>query len=84
MQKVREQNTEQGGLNMPIHAASAEKSEQLQLILHTLREYGPSTTKTLSHMSGSMCVGTRVSELRSQGFNIDCQRKAGKFWYTLQ
>ncbi len=69
---------------MAIHAANVDKSEQLQLILFTLREQGPSTTLTLSRMSGSLCPGTRVSELRAQGYKIDCQRRNGKFWYSLQ
>ena len=66
-----------------IHSADASKSEQLQLILMTLREYGPSTTLTLSRMSGSMAVSTRISELRANGYEIKCERKAGKWWYTL-
>ncbi len=68
---------------MSIHAANAEKSEQLQLILFTLREQGPSTTLTLSRMSGSLCPGTRVSELRANGYDIKCERKNGKFWYSM-
>jgi hypothetical protein len=71
---------------MSIHAADPSKSEQLQLILHTLRTCGESTTRTLSRMSGSECVGTRISELRNgpEKYNITCKRQKGKYWYSLQ
>ena len=71
---------------MSIHAASPDTSEQLRLILHTLRECGPSTTLTLAKMSGSMVVSTRISELRNGPgkYNIVCERKGNKYWYALQ
>ena len=41
---------------MAIHAADPDRSEQLQMILLTLKEYGKSTTLTLSRMSNSLAI----------------------------
>ena len=69
---------------MAIHAADPDRSEQLQMILFTLKEYGTSTTLTLSRMSNSVAVSTRISELRARGYDITCERKGQKYFYTLQ
>ena len=46
-------------------------------MLHELRKRGAHTTRSLSKATGSMAVGTDVSELRQSGFEIAC-RYAGK------
>ena len=55
---------------MPIHAANAESSERLQRILKVLRAGGDWTTLELQNQAHCCAVGTCVSELRAQGFDI--------------
>lgn len=57
-----------------MHAANAEKSQRLRKCLNFLRSWGSKgvTTAELQGFTASMAPATDVSELRAQGYEIDC------------
>jgi len=63
-----------------MHKANAEKSKRLRAALAALRvfrAYGGPTTLDLQMHTGSMAPATDISELRQNGYVIDCEY-AGK------
>lgn len=58
-----------------MHNADVEKSERLQRTLIVIRSHGKygCTSATLQALTGSMAPATDVSELRRNGYDIDCQ-----------
>ena len=54
-----------------IHFANVKKSKRLRRILKALRG-GPKTTLQLAMQTGGLAIGTSVSEIRNQGYNIRC------------
>lgn len=63
-----------------MHNANAEKSERLRLTLCALSLGGPHfriSTLGIQRYTGSMAPATDISELRQNGYLIDCQY-AGK------
>ena len=85
-ERVREREAERecaaweacGGVEMTMHKANAEKSYRLKQTLHVLRAFpdGP-TTWDIQSWCGSMAPATDISELRQNGYIIDCEY-AGK------
>lgn len=59
---------------MGFHAARAERSPQLQRLLAVLREAGARgiTSLELQEKSHLVAIATRVSELRHNGYDIQC------------
>ena len=62
---------------MSIHAAKADKSERLKRILSSLARHGEQGVTSWELMQEAQVVApsTCVSELRSQGYAIDCTRE---------
>ena len=48
-----------------IHAARLDRSPALQRIMAILSDYEPHTSLEIANRAQSVCVGTRISELRS-------------------
>lgn len=57
-----------------IHAASIKNSKQLQAIYFKLLDGEYHTSLELADVSGSLCIGTRVQELKApiNGHKIEC------------
>lgn len=57
-----------------MHAARFDNSERLQRLAACLRRRGGSgaTTDEIRRDTGSVCVHSDVSELRANGFTVDC------------
>lgn len=67
-----------------MHYARIEKSLPLQKIYAVLSDNQWHTTYDIMLATGSCTVGTRVSELRRNGFAIDCRMRAGTRNYEYQ
>ena len=57
-----------------MHHAKIETSNRLQRLLGLLRQGGWWTTKELMLKTGSVAQATDISELRSNGFDIESRR----------
>ena len=57
-----------------MHHAKIETSDRLQTLLAILRQGGWWTTKELMRRTGSVAQATDISELRSNGFDIESRR----------
>lgn len=57
-----------------MHHASADKSKRLRRLADYIRSMGRhgATSLDLQQWTGSMAIATDVSELRSNGYVIDC------------
>jgi len=67
-----------------MHAASLESSARLRRVLRVLeRNSKPQSTMDLIKRSGHCAINSIISELRANGVNIKCQRKAGAWFYNL-
>jgi hypothetical protein len=58
-----------------MHAAKADKSERLSRTLHYIQTWGSlgATSAEIHAWTGSMAVATDISELRQNGYHIDCK-----------
>jgi hypothetical protein len=58
-----------------MHAAKADKSERLRQTLLAIRSWGKygATGAQIQGHTGSMAVATDISELRQNGYNIECK-----------
>lgn len=75
----------------PSHAARVEASPRLQRALAALRRFGSHgcTTAQLFHETGSMAVHSDVSELRANGYTVECKHERTEngrrvYRYTLR
>lgn len=68
-----------------MNAAKLERSERLQRVLTLLKNYPTMGVTSMEIIVGAQVVApaTVVSELRHQGYNINCQRKDGVWVYRL-
>jgi len=67
-----------------MHAARAEKSYRLQRVLEALRSHPKGiSSMTLIRVAQVVAPGTVVSELRHQGFDIQCKREGPLWNYRL-
>ena len=57
-----------------MHHAKIENSLRLQRLLTILRQGGWWTTKDLMRETGSVAQATDISELRSNGFDVESRR----------
>lgn len=67
-----------------LHFAHLSSSRRLQRVLAVLRDGRPHTTREIVRRADVCAVNSIVSELRANGFAIDCTMKArGKFIYQM-
>lgn len=70
---------------MPIHAATVAKSARLRRVLKALEAEGEITSFELTLAARTVAVGTCVSELRANGFTVECRqecRDGRRVWST--
>lgn len=67
-----------------IHAAKPENSDRLKRVLDVLKK-GRATTREILFLANVCAVNTCISELRANGFNIECKQiRKGVFTYELK
>ena len=67
-----------------MNAASIEKSARLGRVLDLLSQGGEFTTLDIIRHAEVCAVNSIVAELRCNGFDITCQRRGDKWFYTLE
>ena len=67
-----------------MHHAKIETSGRLQTLLALLRQGGWWTTKELMLKTGSVAQATDISELRSNGFDVESRRLKSELDTTRQ
>lgn len=68
-----------------MNAANLKTSYRLQKVLGELKAHPQGiSSMTLIRKAQVVAPGTVISELRSQGYAIDCKRKGDVWIYTLQ
>lgn len=65
------------------HAARLQKSGRLRRVLDVLKDGFKHSTMAIQAHAQVCAPGTCVSELRANGYNIECKRSKGRFWYQL-
>lgn len=66
-----------------MNAANIEKSDRLQRVLTLLKRGGEYTTLDIIQRAGVCAVNSIISELRQNGYQINCQRRADKWFYRM-
>ena len=70
---------------MSIHAARIKHSDRLKRVLAVLQCGTPQSTMHIQHTAQVCAVGTCVSELRRNGFDIICNQRSRddgrRVWY---
>ena len=66
-----------------MNAADIDKSERLQKVANLLGRGGEYTTLDIIQKAGVCAVNSIISELRANGYSIDCQRRANKWFYRM-
>jgi hypothetical protein len=66
-----------------MNAASIDKSDRLARVYRLLSMGGEYTTLDIVTGAQVCAVNSIVSELRSNGYDIKCQRRGGKWFYRL-
>ena len=67
-----------------MNAASIESSERLNRVLNLLSLGGEFTTLDIIKNANVCAVNSIISELRQNGFDINCQRRGEKWFYRLE
>jgi len=67
-----------------MNAASIESSERLNRVLELLSQGGEFNTLDIIKEANVCAVNSIISELRQNGFDIACQRRADKWFYKLE
>ena len=67
-----------------MHHAKIETSDRLQTLLALLSQGGWWTTKELMRETGSVAQATDISELRSNGFDVESRRLKSELDTTRQ
>jgi len=67
-----------------MNAASIESSERLNRVLDLLSLGGEFTTLDIIKSANVCAVNSIISELRQNGFDINCQRRGEKWFYRLE
>lgn len=67
-----------------MNAASIESSERLNRVLYLLSQGGEFTTLDIIKSANVCAVNSIISELRQNGFDINCQRRGEKWFYRLE
>jgi len=66
-----------------MNAANLEKSDRLKRVLKLLSGGGEFTTLEIIQKAGVCAVNSIISELRQNGYQIDCQRRNDKWFYRM-
>ena len=66
-----------------MNAATLEKSDRLQRVFNLLSKGGEYTTLDIIKKAGVCAVNSIISELRENGYQITCQRRANKWFYRM-
>jgi predicted transcriptional regulator len=66
-----------------MNAANLTKSERLQRVFKLLSGGGEYTTLEIIQKAGVCAVNSIISELRQNGYQIDCQRRHDKWFYRM-
>jgi hypothetical protein len=66
-----------------MNAASIESSDRLNRVLDLLSQGSEFTTLDIIKEANVCAVNSIISELRQNGFDIACQRRADKWFYKL-
>lgn len=67
-----------------MHSASVEKSHRLQRVLKVLSDTKPHTTREIIRKASVCAVNSIISELRDNGYKIECQRMGSKWFYWME
>ncbi|CAB4161781.1 Helix-turn-helix domain containing protein [uncultured Caudovirales phage] len=67
-----------------MNAASIESSERLNRVLDLLSQGGEFSTLDIIKNANVCAVNSIISELRQNGFEINCQRRGDKWFYKLE
>lgn len=62
------------------HAADPKRSERLRRLLAAIPTRGERTSLELVKRASIVGLSAAIDELRTRGFRIDCERRAG-IWY---
>jgi predicted transcriptional regulator len=66
-----------------MNAANLTKSDRLQRVFNLLSRGGEFTTLDIIQQAGVCAVNSIISELRQNGYQIDCQRRNDKWFYRM-
>ena len=66
-----------------MNAARMGKSERLQRVFKLLSKGGEYTTLDIIQQAGVCAVNSIISELRQNGYQINCQRRNDKWFYRM-
>ena len=66
-----------------MNAANLGKSERLQRVFKLLSKGGEYTTLEIIQKAGVCAVNSIISELRANGYDIDCERRNNKWFYRM-
>lgn len=66
-----------------MNSANIEKSERLQRVRDLLSMGNEYTTMDIIRWAGVCAVNSIVSELRANGYDIQCERRANKWFYRM-
>lgn len=66
-----------------MNSAKLSKSDRLQRVLKVLLDGNRHTTRDIVRKAHVMAVSACISEIRDNGFNVICERKANKWFYWL-
>ena len=66
-----------------MNAATLENSDRLQRVHKLLSGGGEHTTLEIIQKAGVCAVNSIISELRQQGLDIQCERRADKWYYRM-
>jgi biotin operon repressor len=67
-----------------MNAATLDTSDRLQRVYKLLSKGGEYTTLDIIQKAGVCAVNSIISELRQNGYEIDCQRRANKWFYRMK
>jgi hypothetical protein len=66
-----------------VNAAQIDKSDRLQKVAKLLGRGGEYTTMEIIQKAGVCAVNSIISELRQNGYDIRCERRADKWFYRM-
>lgn len=66
-----------------MNAATLDTSDRLQRVYKLLSNGGEYTTLDIIQKAGVCAVNSIISELRQNGYEIDCQRRSNKWFYRM-
>lgn len=66
-----------------MHSARLSKSPRLQRVFKVLLGGKQYTTRDIIRRASVCAVNSIIAELRTNGININCERRANKWYYWL-